>query len=434
MLTVASKQQKHVLVIGAGVSGATAASRLAQAGCNVHLVEKKSAIGGHAVEMGCKATDRCLRCNVCVANDRLRAVLTTPGVHIHTRSELSALTTNSANPGARRYTAVLAHRPTYINAGICTGCMLCVKVCPEKCIMLANLALAPAVPVVDEKMCLAAKGKDCAKCQQACPVGAINLKQKDSHSTIDVDAVVIATGYQQYDPADNNAYGYARVPNVITALQAERQLAELGRITRPSDAQPPQRIAFIQCVGSRTEEIFRRPEDTNYCSVVCCAYALRIARLLKYQCQTSQITVFYMDIQNFGKDFDGFYGQCQDKVRFIRARPFEVNRGSDGAVSVKYSPPATASPQANSVCEEQFDLVILATGIRPGQENRRLSQILNVPLDEDGFFGLKTAAASPDLQQKGIFAAGAAESPADIAGCIARAEAACAELLTQDLT
>lgn len=255
---------------------------------------------------------------------------------------------------------------------------------------------------------------------------------KGKNATVEVDTVVLATGHKPYDPIENSSFGYGRVPNVITGADAERQLSTQQRIVRASDGRPPNRVAFIQCVGSRTEEVFRRPEDTQYCSTVCCGYALRIARRIKHQTPDTAVTIFYMDIQNFGKGIDKFLAECRDKLRFIRSRPFEIVADADGAVRVKYAAEAGGSGSAASVNEESFDLVVLSVGIRPADETARMAELLGVAVDECGFLGLKNGAPLADLQRKGMFVVGSSESPKDIAGCMAQAEAVCAKVLSED--
>ncbi|MBM4142783.1 MAG: hydrogenase iron-sulfur subunit [Lentisphaerae bacterium] len=247
--------------------------------------------------------------------------------------------------------------------------------------------------------------------------------------TIRADAVVLAAGYAPYNPVENSAFGYGSIANVVTGVEAERRLAEQNRITRPSDGRVPERVAFIQCVGSRTEERYRRAEDTDYCSAVCCSYALRIGRRIVQQAAESKITFFYMDIQNFGKGFNAFYARCKDTMRFVRSRPCELRAGRDGAVRVKYAPGAGEGDEGRSVREEEFDLVILAVGMRPPADAAALSAMLDVPLDEHGFVGRQGADAFPALHGEGIYVAGACEGPKDIAGSIAQAEAVSAVIL-----
>ncbi len=420
-------ERKCVLVLGAGIAGATVARRLSEAGCEVHLAERQASIGGHVAEMGCKATDVCLRCNVCVANELFRSINASENLHIHTRTELTKLL-NGTN--GRRYTARLKHQPTFIDYEKCIGCQACVGACPEKCITKPSVSISPAVPVIDYSLCRRNSGKKCSACEQICPVEAIKMEQKERQSEIDVDSVVIASGYEPYDPAIDASYGYGRVANVITGIEAERQLATQHKLTRPSDGQPPKRIAFVQCVGSRSEQVHRRPEDTDYCSAVCCAYALRMAQLMKYQSEGADVTVFYMDIQNFGKGFNEFYKNCKDKMTFVRSRPYEIKAGSNGSVRVKFAPQSLPEAADSQVCEEEFDLVVLAVGIRPAPDAPKLAEILTVPVDEHGFFGFKSAAPLPGLQREGIFVAGACESPKDIAACMRDAQMVSAAVIS----
>jgi len=353
-----------VLVLGAGIAGVTAADRLSRFGVEVHLVEQQASIGGHAAAMGCKATDTCLRCNVCVAAAAFRALRTSSAVHVHTEATLARL---DPGPGPTRFRATLMPTGT------------------------------------------AAK----------------------TAAALDVDAVILATGFTPFNPQENNAYGYGRVPNVITGTEAERQLAEKHSITRPSDGRPPRRVAFIQCVGSRTDEVFRRAEDTSYCSTVCCAYALRMARQILHRVPATEVTVFHMDLQHFGKRFDDFYRESSQAMRWVRSRPAEVLAGPDGTIVVRYAAETPNPPADAGVREDTFDLLILAVGLRPAVEARRVADRTGVAVDPCGFFGLKGALALSDLQRAGIYAVGACERPQDIAGCVAQAEAVSALVLSE---
>lgn len=356
------KKQPTVLVLGGGVAGATVAHRMGSAGVRVLLVDKAPALGGRVRRMGCKATDVCLRCGVCVADEIIRSVPAMPSVEVRTSTRLAALTRVD---NGHRFEAALAS-----TAG----------------------------------------------------------SSADS-STVPVDAVVVAVGYEPYEPAENPAWGSRSVPNVVSGVEAERMLAEQGRLVRPSDGQQPARVAFVQCVGSRTEEVSRGPEDTNYCSTVCCAYALRMARQIQHQAGKTALTVFYMDIQNFGKGFNQFYRKSKETTRFVRSRPARLLAGDNGSVRVQYAPESAVNGAASALAEESFDLVVLSVGMRPPADGESLGGILGLPLDESGFLGLKTASALPLTQREGVYVAGACESPKDIAGCVAQAEAVSALLL-----
>ncbi|MHC4069941.1 MAG: NAD(P)-binding protein [Planctomycetota bacterium] len=420
-------KQKTALIIGAGITGATVAQRLGQAGLNVHLIEKQGRIGGHAIEMGCKATDKCLRCNICVANETFRQVAGSESIQIHTRTQLTKLS-NGTN--GSHYTAVLTHEPTFITADKCIGCQICINICPEKCISRPLLTDA-ATPVIDYVRCHRAAGKECLKCEQSCPTKAIKMTQDKSESKIDVDDVIIATGYEPYDPSIDVSYGYGNGANVITGIEAERQLAENTKLTRPSDGRQLEKIAFVQCVGSRTEHVHRQPQDAEYCSAVCCAYALRMAKQMKHLSSDVKVTIFYMDIQNFTKGFDDFYRQCRNEMTFIRSRPSDIKQNQDGTVTVRFAPQSLPDNTESQICQQDFDLVVLAVGIRPRPDKDKLAENLLIPLDEHGFFGVKGVSPLPQTQRKGIFVAGACEWPKDIQGCIAQAEAVSAAVINE---
>jgi heterodisulfide reductase subunit A len=420
-------ESNGILIVGAGIAGASVAERLQQEGKHVYLIEKKQLIGGHVAEMGCKATDVCLKCNVCSATEILRTVSCSPGIDIYTNTELVKLRTGE---NGSRYTATLQHQPSFIACNKCTGCQACIKACPEKCIYIPDNSISPALPVIDYSLCRKSNDKECSECEQACQFEAININEKASQTELDINQVVIATGYEPYNPLENASYGYrsghSNITNVISGMEAEHQLAKQQKITRPSDGLVPESVAFIQCVGSRSEEVYRRPEDTNYCSSVCCAYALRMARRILFENKESKITVFYMDIQNFGRGFNDFFNQCKSSFEFIRSRPYEIKQGENNKVRVKYTPPSIDKAQ---VVEQEFDLVILSIGMRPGFDTEKLAEKLLIPLDRYGFFGFKNAGPLPELQREGIFVAGACESPKDIESSIAQAEAVCSAIL-----
>ncbi len=376
----------QALVIGGGIAGAAVSVKLGRSGIPVHLIEKTGEIGGHAKVMGCKATDVCLRCNVCVAHEFLRSVAGSPTITLYTSTEI--LDVREGINGSR-FQAVLSH-----------------KKAPKK----------------------SKSGKN--PCHDRFMSSFTGQSKGNGQTVVDIDSIIIATGYEPYNPLENSSYGYGSVTNVITGMDAEKQLADKQKILRVSDGTVPERIAFIQCVGSRTEEIYRVNDYTDYCSTVCCAYALRMGRLLKYQSKESQISLFYMDIQNFGKGFDSFFNECKNDMRFISSRPYEITNGENGSVCIKYASENNGSGDAG-VCEEEFDLVVLSVGIRPPADAWSLADKLSVAVDQQGFFGLKNVMGLPDLQREGIYVVGACESPKDIAGSIAQAEAVSALISSQ---
>jgi heterodisulfide reductase subunit A len=227
----------------------------------------------------------------------------------------------------------------------------------------------------------------------------------------EADAVVLAAGFGVFDPKDK-AYGHGRFPNVITNLELEEMLRSGGAAVKPSDGTPPGRVAFIQCVGSRDAKI-----GHLWCSTFCCGAALRAARKIRTAQPATEITVFFIDIQTFGRDFDAFYAQCRQEMRFVRAVPGDAFQTSDGRVRLAY-----IEDGSRRSAEDLFDLVVLSTGMQPPDGLKAATAGVGLPLTP---FGFAAAAAEP-----GVFAAGAVRGPMSIAQTIADARHAAGQVLT----
>jgi heterodisulfide reductase subunit A len=176
--------------------------------------------------------------------------------------------------------------------------------------------------------------------------------------------------------------------------------------------EPPRRIGFIQCVGSRDQ-------DHPYCSQVCCAYTLRLARLLKHRWPEAEVTSFYMDLQETGRQSPQFQAEARREVKMVRALPGDLHATPDGCVRLRYLEEDSGRPAA-----ADFDLLVLSVGIGPGPDNPALAALLQTELTTDGFFQAADSQHRSQTSQPGLFLAGTAEGPRDIAGCIAQATAA----------
>jgi heterodisulfide reductase subunit A len=227
------------------------------------------------------------------------------------------------------------------------------------------------------------------------------------------DAVVLATGFELFDPAQK-PYGYGRYPDVITNLDLEVRMRQAGCLRRPSDGAAPKRLAFIQCVGSRDARLSR-----PWCSAFCCGAALRAARRVKAKQPETAVTIFYIDIQNFGRDFEAVYGQARRDFRFVRAIPAEAYPNEGGGVRLSYAGDGTAAPG-----EEAFDLLVLSAGMGPSAETGRLAGLLGLAISPFGF-----AAAPGEAPPSGVFAAGAARAPMTIAEAAADGRRAAREAI-----
>jgi heterodisulfide reductase subunit A len=226
----------------------------------------------------------------------------------------------------------------------------------------------------------------------------VTLNQEQQTRRITVDAVLVASGFTPFHPV-GKPYGYGRFENVITNLELDRLMCQSGAVTRPSDAQVPRNMAFIQCVGSRDSNL-----GHLWCSKICCGASLRMARCLQHRQPEITATFFYIDVQNFGKNFQTHYADAQQKVRMIRSIPADILKTADDRLKLSYFDPDTQSYQ-----EAVFDMVILSIGLIPSESTRKLAAMLNS--DQEVFsFEKKSSPPLPD----GVFAAGAALGPMSI--------------------
>ncbi len=388
---------KNILIIGGGMAGLSAALELARLNIAVDLVEKGDFPGGHAIRFACKATDRCVKCGACAAEEKLRDALQHPNIRLLAGSHIQKVIKNG------RFSAVIQKKAAYIDPQKCSGCAICFEKCPSGAILRGfSKSHSPFYALCEEK-CLYVKDKSCGLCQEACPESAIDLEASGELLHCEADAVIAATGFTAFNP-ESKPYGYKIFRNVITNLELELMLRLESRAIRPSDNTEPKKIAFIQCVGSRDAKL-----GHLWCSKVCCGSALRMARLIKMRQPESEITFFYMDVQTFGKDFQQFYEVIQKEIRMIRAIPGDIFKVGNDCLRVIFLNPAT-----HETWEDIFDLAVLSVGITPSDETKSLAELLHIETDDSGFF-------SKSLSQNGIFTAGTARGPMSIAETIADA-------------
>jgi len=242
----------------------------------------------------------------------------------------------------------------------------------------------------------------------------VTLRQNGTTSEKVFAAVVVAAGIEPFDARLKGEYGYGQIKNVITARDLEMMLRERDSLTRPSDALVPQKIAFIQCVGSRDKSV-----GNLYCSQVCCAYALRMISLLRQKYPESEITLFYMDIQPAGVNFAEFLRRCREdgKIRFVRSIPskvYQVPRTDN--LLIRY-----ADGEQGEVREEQFELLVLSVGMTLPREVKSLAALAGIGCGEEGFLDGAQA-------KGGLFVAGACGGPKDIEHSIIQAKSTAANV------
>ena len=280
----------------------------------------------------------------------------------------------------------------------------------------------PNIPAIDRSKCAHFLTGDCKICVDFCPTGAIDHTQVDEEVEIEVGAIVLATGGQVFDPGNRDIYCYNKSPNVVTSLEFERILAATGpysgHLVRPSDEKEPEKIAWIQCVGSRDVH----PGTKPYCSEVCCTYAVKEAIVAKEHSKDSLDTaIFYIDVRTQGKDFERYYNRAKKAgVRFIKSKISNIVQVDDtGNQLIRYT------DETGRRVEEEFDMVVLSVGLEPAPDVQELAERLGIELDDHNFS--KTSSFTPVSTSKpGIYACGVLQGPKDIPYSVMQASACAA--------
>ena len=415
----------QVLVIGGGIAGIEASLLLANSGRKVYLVEKTSYIGGNVIKF--EEVFPKMDCATCMIAPKQQELLANENIELLRLSQVEAVSGSSGD-----FSVKIKKKASYVDLGNCIGCSACFDPCPvevdnefeerlakRKAISIPCAGALPNVPAIDTENCLRFKGQECQACQEACMFEAIDFTRQDEELELKVGAIIVATGFRSFDISKTTQYGYNKLNDVHSAMEIERICASngptQGQIIVQSGEQPKS-VAIIHCVGR---------EEKGYCSSVCCMASLKLSHFFKKKLPEVKITQFYSDLCIPGKAYQKFYEEVKGSgVNFIRAKVTKVTQSGKG-LAIKYK---TEDGKESTLT---VDLIILNPALEPRADSAKLAEILSVPQSKDGFFSEK----EPDLTsvatiQDGIFIAGCAQGPKDIAETVAEAEATAGRILS----
>jgi heterodisulfide reductase subunit A len=423
------------LVIGGGIAGMQASLDIADKGFKVILVESEPNIGGHMAQLD--KTFPTLDCSSCILTPKMAEVGNHPNIELMTYAEITDVRGEAGD-----FSVTIRRKPRYVDIKKCTSCDLCAEACVQRekipsefdmgigkrsAVYIPFPQAVPQAYVIDPNDCLMLTRGKCGKepkCQKACSTNAIDFTDKEETITAHAGAIVVATGYDQFDPKLKPEYGYGKYENVLSGIEFERLCSASGPTTGKIhlNGKEPKRVVFIQCVGSRDKAV-----GNEYCSRVCCMYTAKQAHLVREHIPDAKITICYMDIRAFGKGYEEFYDRVQrENILFRRGNPSEIYqrgahlvvRGEDTLLGEPY--------------EEEADLVVLATGLVSRKNAGEMSKLLGLSQTSDGFFEEARTEETIATSKAGVFLAGCCQGPKDIPDTVAQASGAaslsCAQL------
>ena len=357
-----------------------------------------------------------------------------PNITLLTMSEVKEITGFVGSFHVR-----ILKRARYVKEKECTACGDCVEVCPVIIPDEFNMGLSSrraiyspfpqAVPgafAVDITRCLGHNPIICGKCIEKCKKHCIDFDMNDEEVEFDVGTIIVATGMEVYDPTILDEYGYTRYENVLTSMELERLInaggPTSGKVIRLTDGKVPKSVAFIQCVGSRSQRRGR-----PYCSNVCCMNTVKSTIMLKEHYPDMEVKVFYIDIRAFGKGFEDLFRRSKGMgVRYIRGLPGDIKQdpaSRDLILTVE-------NTATNELESHRTEMVVLAVGLEPPSDMKVIQEMLALQTTSDGFYLEAHPKMQPvDAATRGIFFAGCAEGPKDIKDSVTQASAATARAM-----
>ncbi|MFW9973928.1 MAG: FAD-dependent oxidoreductase [Candidatus Thorarchaeota archaeon] len=419
--------ERSTLVIGGGIAGISAALDLANAGFKVYLIERESSIGGMMSRWD--KTFPTLDCSSCILTPRMAEVGNHENITLLTMAEVKEVDGFVGN-----FKVKIRQKPRYVDIEKCTSCGDCSDICPvdvpaefeanlsyRKAIFLPFAQAVPSAYLLDMDNCLGVAVR-CGKCAASCEAQAIKYDDHEKNIEVNVGTIIVATGFELFNAAEKSEYGYGIYPNVVNLGEVERMFNSAGptqgHVVRPSDLKEPEKIVYIQCVGSRDEL------TNKYCSRICCMTAIKQARMIVDKTD-AKVYIFYIDLRTFGKGYEEFYESTAEAgVAFIRGRVGEIIQDDEtNTLTVRGEDTLLGKP----IQLDDVGLVVLSTGVVAPESTKMVAKALNLSLSPDGFLLEAHPKLRPvDSFNDGIFVAGMAQGPKDIPDTVAQAKAAAA--------
>lgn len=415
------------LVIGAGIAGGEAAINLANTGYKVLLVEKDHSLGGKMILLS--KVFPTLDCAACITTPKVSEIARHKNITVFTESEV----THIAKKGDNDFVAQITKKPRYVRVEDCTACQLCEKACPvsvrdeyqfgligRKAAFIPFSIANPKAAVIDIENCTL-----CGACEKACPTHCIDFTMETEYYELHAKTVILATGFNLFDPLEIPRFGYGQYKNVITSMQMEREIAPTrpyNTILRPGDGKVPDRIAYVLCTGSRDNTV-----GNPICSQICCMYSMKQAQLLMGALPMADITIYYIDIRAFGKGFEEFYRQAEGMgVNFVKGKIGKITEKENGNLILRYEDIAEGV-----VKEAEHDMVVLSVGVKSNPSAGKIFDGNSLKLDPLQFVAQKDLLGSPSKTSiDGVFVAGTASGPMDIPDSILSAGSASSEAIS----
>lgn len=416
-----------IVIIGGGIAGIEAALTAAKADRNVYLVEKEISLGGAVIKTEDIAPS--MECSPCLLAPRLSAVRDDRNITVISNAEVTEVIGFYGN-----FTVKIHKKARYVEDS-CIGCESCFDVCPvdvksafhlnmgtEKAVHTLFPGSVPAAAAIHRESCLHFIDNSCSACMEACPFGSINFNQEDEDMEVSAGAIIIATGFASGDISGVKQLNYGKIDNVYTTPEFERMVCSNGPTKGElmlKNGEKPETIAVIHCAGSM------RDDALPYCSGLCCVEAAKVGGLARKQIPDVKVINIYQDLVFPNpKEFSFYKTQCDEGTHFLKADDIAsvVLSEENGGIRVT----------ARGIDPVDADMVVLSTGLQPSADTGRIAEMLNIDRDKDGFFKadhalLHTTGASVD----GIYVAGCAKSPVNVADAVVTAHAAVGDVLSK---